>query len=181
MNQTTTTKPPITYLPHELLDVCKLNTQQGVVMKASEGLLVLFNAKMVPGEMVSVIADLHEIADTLKTRLVESCGLCDNCEDDPQGSPQQWRTECTAHQELLDPKLSIQVPDFLRKEAGIPLDAKLDAYADDESGEIIVLQAEYNYDISDVPEFLLKELLDAGICLPALEEALRMENPIYAK
>ncbi|WP_409969153.1 hypothetical protein RFF05_04225 [Bengtsoniella intestinalis] len=172
--------PPITYIPNELLEVCELDTQHGVRMNASTGLLLMFNAVMTAGEMVDVITSLHEIADHLKSKLVQRCHICNNCEEKAEGSPKEWMDNCTLCHDLLNPELDIQVPDYLRKEAGIPLDAKLDAYSDEENGEITLCEAEHEYDISDVPEFLLKELVAAGACLPELDESLRMEYTIHA-
>ena len=43
-----------------------------------------------------------------------------------------------------------------------------------ESGEIILSEAGYDYDISDVPPELLEVFRLSGVCLGELDEALRL-------
>lgn len=67
--------------------------------------------------------------------------------------------------DLLDESQSIHIPDYLLEEAGIPTDAKLEAYADEDSGEITVAMADIQQDITDVPPFILPVMAQSGICL----------------
>ena len=174
------TYPPITYLPDALLAVCQLDTKQGVRMEASVGLLALFNSKMTAGEMVGVIAQLRKLSNQLTRQLAKHCGVCDNCEESADGIPEDWIADCDLCDDLLNPHFDIHVPDYLCDEAGIPVDAKLTGEGDEETGEITLREADWKSDLSDVPDFLLGELLNVGICLPKLDEAMRMEYTIHA-
>src|SRR5699024_3615429 len=73
----------------------------------------------------------------------------------------------------------IMVPDYLLEEAGIPIDAKLCAYTEEDSGEVVVMQADYDYDIADVPNFVFDIFEMSGICFRELEEKLMTDNIVY--
>ena len=64
------------------------------------------------------------------------------------------------------------------RSAHTTLKAKLTAKTDAESGEIILSEAGYDYDISDVPPELLEVFRLSGVCLGELDEALRLERVI---
>ena len=66
----------------------------------------------------------------------------------------------------------IDLPDYLREEAGIPKDAKLCADVDEEEKSVTIYAAGHQHDLSDVPESLRPLLESLGICLAQLEEAL---------
>lgn len=99
--------------------------------------------------------------------LARVCGTCDDCED---GCP---------FDDLEDGML--ELPDYLREEAGIPAGAKLCVYVDDEEKTVTIAEAGYDHDLRDVPPYLLEMLGEAGICLGELEEQLMVGNLIYGE
>ena len=77
--------------------------------------------------------------------------------------------------------LMLELPDYLREEAGIPAGAKLCVYVDDEEKTVTIAEAGYDHDLRDVPPYLLEMLGEAGICLGELEEQLMVGNLIYGE
>ena len=75
----------------------------------------------------------------------------------------------------------LELPDYLREEAGIPAGAKLCVYVDDEEKTVTIAEAGYDHDLRDVPPYLLEMLGEAGICLGELEEQLMGGNLIYGE
>ena len=73
------------------------------------------------------------------------------------------------------------VPDWVREEADIAPDAKLDCYVDEDSGVITVCEADNDFDLSDVSPVILYALRKSGCCLSALEDALMENDIIYDK
>ena len=110
---------------------------------------------------------LHRLATELTVHLARVCGTCDDCED---GCP---------FDDLEDGML--ELPDYLREEAGIPAGAKLCVYVDDEEKTVTIAEAGYDHDLRDVPPYLLEMLGEAGICLGELEEQLMVGNLIYGE
>ena len=67
----------------------------------------------------------------------------------------------------------------MRKEVHIPADAKLCAWPGDKPGTVTVGQADYRYDLTDVPAWELEILASHGVCLGNLEERLMTEDAVY--
>lgn len=114
-------------------------------------------------ELIQGIETLKNFADTLILTLAKECGSCNDC-----GA-------------CFDRFYDIKVPEYLLEEAGIPEGAKLCAYAEENSGEIKVKKADYKYDLSDVPEYILRIFDAAGVCVGKLEELLMLGVNVYGK
>ena len=69
--------------------------------------------------------------------------------------------------------------DYLREEAGIPENAKLCAYVDEDENTVTIAEAGYDHDLRDVPPYLLEMLAASGICIGELEERLMLEDTVY--
>ncbi len=169
---------PLTEIPDEIVATCEFDVQSGLALAIAPGVLVLYNKNMTAMNLVNVITTFSELGADLTAKLAKACGFCDNCGDIGKGTPASWAAECDLCAELLDTKNDIRVPDYLRDEAGITFNAKLTADTDVESGEIILREAGYDYDISDVPAELLEVFRLSGVCLGELDEALRLERKI---
>ena len=129
---------------------------------------MLFRSKqMTTMELIQAMDALHRLATELTVHLARVCGTCDDCED---GCP---------FDDLEDGML--ELPDYLREEAGIPAGAKLCVYVDDEEKTVTIAEAGYDHDLRDVPPYLLEMLGEAGICLGELEEQLMVGNLIYGE
>jgi hypothetical protein len=188
---------PDILLPASACKVCGFTGEEKLELHAAEDTLVIVKTKMTAMELVHVIETLSEIASALTVHLAQACGFCNNCGDGnpdlcgscaakqvgkaecAESGPVEWVKGCELCQSLLEADKEIQLPDYLLSEAGIPKDAKLEAYADEDSGEITVVEAENQYDISDVPPGLRTVLATSGVCLMELEELITLEETIY--
>lgn len=54
-------------------------------------------------------------------------------------------------------------------------------YTDEDSGEITVVEADIQQDISDVPPGILSVLAASGVCLAELDELIMLEEIVYGK
>ena len=130
------------------------------------GAMVVLKGKMTAMELLAAARSLQDLAIDLHVHLAEVCGQCDGCGEDT----------CP----LLDfDDAGITLPDYLRKEAGIPESAKLCAEVDPENNAVLISLAGYNYDLRDVPPETLEMFINANVCLGELEERLIMEDTIY--
>ena len=75
--------------------------------------------------------------------------------------------------------LHVHLPDYLREEAGIPEKAKLCASVDEDEHTVTISEADYDYDLRDVPEEVLEMFRDAEICVGELEERLILGDVVY--
>lgn len=125
--------------------------------------MVLMKSQMTAMEVLKTIEGLEEITDALYYTLAKASGLCGD-------------NGCQS--ETVD-AVNIKLPDFILEDAGIPKDAKLCAYTDDESGEVTVMEAEYKHDLSDVSVETLEILSAMGVCFRGLNECLMNESIIY--
>ena len=93
--------------------------------------------------------------------LCAACEPCDTCQmDEPCG---QMKGE--VHPE-------VEVPDYLLEEARLEPDTKLAYEADPESGAIHIVEADYRFDLTDIPAPLLDTLRECGVCMSDLEDKL---------
>lgn len=145
----------------------KLNEQQGltvenkmiefanlgeeVVVTALDHLVVLTKAKMTALDMVKTIATLAEVTQNLLATLAKNCGTCEDC----------------GHCEEMDTE-NIKLPYYMLEVAGIPNDAKLIAYAEEDSGIVRLEQAEFDHDIADISKDIRELLSNYGICMGEL-------------
>lgn len=144
-------------------DVNKLEAaviQNGVVFMKSE---------MTALEVVETITELKNIAEELFVTLAKSAGICGESE---------CPYECVYETEAA---VDIKLPQFLLEDANIPKDAKLCAYTNSESGEIVVMEAEYKHDLSDIPKEMVQTLKEIGICICELNRLIMSEQIIYKK
>lgn len=152
-------------LPVEEMEDLETMDCEEIEITALEGVVVAMKASMNVMELIKVAEGLKNLSEELIVHLAEVCGRCDDC------------SYCERYEEYDE----IIVPDYLLEEAGIPRDAKLCACTEEDSGEIIVMQADYDYDISDIPQFVIDIFEKSGICIRELEERLMMEDIVYGE
>ena len=150
-------------LPMAALNLEDLTDCDAVELTTLENAVVATKGTMNVMELIKVAEGLKNLSEELIGHLAEVCGRCEDC------------FYCERYEEYDE----IIVPDYLLEEAGIPSDAKLCAYTEEDSGEITVVQADYDYDISDVPQFVIDIFERSGICIKELEEKLMMEDIVY--
>lgn len=138
-----------------------------VEIHALDSAVVVLKKQMTAMELIQAMDALHRLDTELTVHLARVCGVCDDCED---GCPFDDLEEGV-----------LELPDYLREEAGIPAGAKLCAYVDDEENTVTIAEAGYDHDLRDVPPYLLEMLGEAGICLGVLEEHLMTEKILYGE
>lgn len=128
-----------------------------VELHASEDTLVVLKQRMTAMELVRAARSLQKLATDLHVHLARVCGHCDGCDGGDE----------------------VELPDYLREEAGIPEKAKLCASVDEGEHSVTISEADYDYDLRDVPEEVLEMFRDAEICVGELEERLILGDVVY--
>ena len=150
-------------LSDEILNAADLTGCDEIEFNTLENAVVAMKTTMNAMELIKVAEGLKNLSEELIVHLAGICGRCHDC------------SYCDRFEEYDE----IIVPDYLLEEAGIPKDAKLCACTEEDSGEIIVMQADYDYDIADVPKFVVDIFEMSGICIRELEERIMMEDIVY--
>ncbi|MGI6028693.1 MAG: hypothetical protein ACOX81_04730 [Candidatus Heteroscillospira sp.] len=167
-------------LPADACERSGFTDKDTLELHAGQNALVFMKDKMTALEVANAIQSLSAIASDLTVVLASACGLCDNCgegcEDD---CPAGCISNCSLCHDLLDESQTVSIPGYLLEEAGIPADAKLEAYTDEDSGEITVTEADIQQDITDVPPGILAVLAQSGVCLAELDELIMLDSVIY--
>lgn len=155
-------------VPRVILDPCGFSARDTADLYAREGALVVLKHQMTAMELITAMDQLHQLILGLAGRMAEFCGYCDHCggknETCPFGNAAENR---------------VVIPTDLLKEAGIPEGVKLAGYPNEEDGTVTVTEADYEHDLTDVPEDILDMLVDAGICIGELDEMLMLESDVY--
>ena len=153
-------------IPNVVLELSGLEKGDPVEIRTVDDAVVILRKEMTAMELVRAIDSLQSTVLDLTLHLVDVCGPCEDCTG----------TEvCPA-----DPsRTATVIPDEIREEAHIPAGVKLCAWAGAEPGTVMVGQADYRYDLTDVPEWLLEILASHGVCIGRLEDRLMEEDPVY--
>ena len=153
-------------IPYDVLKESGMERGDPVEIRAVDDAVVILRKEMTAMELVRAIDSLQSTVLDLTLHLVDVCGPCEDCTG----------TEvCPA-----DPsRTATVIPDEIRDEAHIPAGVKLCAWAGAEPGTVMVGQADYRYDLTDVPAWVLEILANHGVCLGRLEDRLIDEEPVY--
>lgn len=154
------------FIPRASLVLSGFTENEEAKLHALPGIAVLTRRKMTASELCQTIDSLAELSTELIICLAKACKGCDDCGEDPEKCP-------------LKGDEYIDVPPYLREEAGIPAGAKLCAEANAETGTITITKAEYGQDLRDISLGLLDLLKRNGICLSRLEKYLVSKEVIY--
>ena len=155
-------------IPNVALEHSGMEKGDPVEIRAVDDAVVILRKEMTAMQRVRAIDSLQSTVLDLTMHLVDVCGPCEDC----NGSGGE---ECPA-----DPsRTATVIPEEIRKEANIPAGVKLCAWAGDEPGTVMVGQADYRYDLTDVPAWVLEILASHGVCLGALEDRLMEEDIVY--
>ena len=169
-------------LPADACERSGFTEKDTLELHAGQNALVFLKDKMTALEVANAIQSLSSLASDLTVVLAAACGLCDNCgEGCADDCPAGCVSACSLCHDLLDESQTVRIPGYLLEEAGIPADAKLDAYSDEDSGEITVTEADIQQDITDVPPGILAVLAQSGMCLAELDELIMQEEIIYGR
>lgn len=165
-------------LPAEACEACGFTTEDALELHAGNNALIILKSRMTVLEVAYAIETLSDIASDLTVALAKAGGICNNCGEHDGASPAECVANCSLCQNALEGD-GIIIPDYLLEEADIPKDAKLEAYVDEDSGEITIVESDIQQDITDLPEGVLSVLLASGVCLAELDELIMLEEIIY--
>ena len=129
---------------------------------------VVIPGQMTVMELLRTVEALQSLASDLLAALCAACEQCNNCEMDEPCD--QMKGE--VHSE-------VSVPGYLLEELGLEPDTKLAYEADPESGAIHIVEADYRFDLTDIPAPFLDTLRECGVCMGDLEDKLVQEDVVY--
>ena len=153
-------------IPNVVLELSEFERGGMVEICALPDAVVVLKREMTAMELIRAVDSLQRLAVELNQHLAEACGPCEHCSEDG---------ECPA----LPERTQTAVPEAVMKDAGIPAGAKLCSWPGEEPGTVTVGQADYRYDLTDVPEWELSTLAMMGVCLGELDEKLMSEDVVY--
>ena len=139
-------------IPNVVLELSEFERGGMVEICALPDAVVVLKREMTAMELIRAVDSLQRLAVELNQHLAEACGPCEDCSEDG---------ECPALPE--------------RTQTG----AKLCSWPGEEPGTVTVGQADYRYDLTDVPEWELSTLAMMGVCLGELDEKLMSEDVVY--
>lgn len=152
-------------IPAAALKLCGFENGDKAELHALPSAAIILKQKMTAMEVIQAMDALHQLTVDLSVHLARASGPCDGCDGD-------YPFDGLDGQEIA-------LPDYLRDEAGIPENAKLCAYVDEEENTVTIAEAGYDHDLRDVPPYLLEMLAASGICIGELEERLMLEDTVY--
>ena len=159
--------------PAEAVELSHLRPDEPVCIHVGENTIVAVPQNMTAMEAVNALNVLDGVVSELLETFREACG---GCEDQAEGGgcpagcelPMDSRGGCP-YKDIHGPQVTLS--DSIRREMGIAPDAKVDCFVDE--GELVVTAADYEHDITDVPENIRLMLSIAGVCPGRLDELLR--------
>ena len=150
------------------LENANLNEWERLELHLLDQAAVVIPGKMTVMEVIQTAEALQSLASDLLAAIGESCAKCDGC---------KVELLCDLMKGEICPEVTI--PPQVLEEAGVDPDSKLACEVDPESGEIRIVEADYRYDLSDVPQTLLDTFRECGVCLADLDEKLKEEKVVY--
>ncbi len=155
-------------LPISAARLAGMETGEKVEYHTGDNAIVVLKGRMTAMELLRAAQSLQDLAADLHTHLAKVCGYCDGCGTSGEYCPVAGIFET-----------DVTLPDDLRREAGIPEDAKLCASVNQKDHTVEIFAADHDYDLRDVPEETLDMFSAAGVCLAELEERLVLDNIVY--
>ena len=113
---------------------------------------VVIPGQMTVMELLRTVEALQSLASDLLAALCAACEQCNNCEMD----------------EPCD-----QMKGEVHSEVSVP------GYLLEESGAIHIVEADYRFDLTDIPAPFLDTLRKCGVCMGDLEDKLVQEDVVY--
>lgn len=153
------------HVPSAALKISGLEGGDRIEIHTLEHAAVIMKQQMNAMELLTTAEALNKLAAELIIHLAKVYGFCEGCE-----------TACPYDD--LDGGM-LELPDYIREEAGIRADAKLCAVVNEDNHTVTLAMAGYSYDLRDVPENILELLSRLDVCMGALENHLIAEDVIY--
>lgn len=155
-------------IPNAAMELGGFEKGAPVEIQVMDDAVVILKKEMTAMELIHAVEALQTLTLELNQHLAVSCGPCEGC--DGHGGE-----ECPAEPD----RTGTVLPEAVRRESGIPDNAKICSWPGEIAGTAMVAAADYRYDLSDVPEWELSVLRSMGVCLEELEERLMSEEVIY--
>ena len=150
------------------LETANLNEWERLELHLLDQAAVVIPGEMTVMEVVRTAESLQGLASDLLAAIGEACEKCDGC---------KVELLCNLMKGEIRPEVSI--PPEVLAEAGADPDCKLACEVDPKIGAIQVVEADYRYDLTDVPPTLLETFRECGVCLNDLEAKLKEETVVY--
>lgn len=150
------------------IEAANLNEWERLELHLLDQAAVVIPGEMTVMEVIRTAESLQGLASDLLAAIGEACEKCDGC---------NVELLCNLMKGEIRPEVSI--PPEVLEEAGVDPDCKLAYEVDPENGAIHIVEADYRYDLTDVPPTLLDTFRECGICLHKLETKLREEAVVY--
>ena len=155
-------------IPATQLRACGFARGEELLCYPGDDVCVILRERMTAKELIAAAYRLRELTQALIDQLAEGCGPCRDC-----------APECLPLSMIDDPG---EIPLDLLRKAGIPVGAKLCYSVDPNSGAITVTEADYDYDLRDLPGDFV-DMLDGeegpSICFASLNRHLIKGDVIY--
>ena len=155
-------KPNEIHISAADLEAANLNEWERLELHLLDQAAVVIPGEMTVMEVIRTAESLQGLASDLLAVIGEACEKCDGC---------NVELFCNLMKGEIRPEVSI--PPEVLLEAGADPDCKLACEVDPESGVIHVVEADYQYDLTDVPPTLLDTFRECGVCLNDLEAKLK--------
>jgi len=150
-------------IPNTVMELSGFERGETVELHALADTVVILKKRRTAMEMEHAIDALQRLTVDLFAELAKTCGACEDC----------GGGRCPARDHS-----ATEVPEEVRQEAGIPAGVKLQAWPGETEGTVMVAQADYRFDLTDVPEWVRSTLEALGVCLGNLEELLMAEEAV---
>lgn len=150
------------HIPRSAITVANYTVGERLNYHVMPNTIIVTKGRMTAMEIVDTAVALKALHDELIQYLADVCHIaCCPCS-------------------FLDEfeRENVQLPNYIREEAGFDEGVKLCAEVNDD-GTVTVSEADYLYDLSDVPKDTLRALAEAGCCPDFLDEVLMSEEIIY--
>lgn len=152
------------------LERANLNEWDRLELHLLDQTAVVIPGRMTAMDLIRVTEALQGFASDLLTALGKACASCDNCD---------MAEPCDLMTGPIRP--TVGIPAYVLEEAGFDSDTKLACEADPEDKVIRVTEADYRYDLTDLPSSLLDTFREGGVCLDDFEGKLMREEVVYGE
>lgn len=156
-------------IPAAALELAKIMEGEKLDFHVAEDVIVTLKHRMTAMEMIDSIHALNELSTKLVRELAEVCDTCDECDADDEYVCPSGLTKADY----------VDLTPEVREAVGIPADAKLQMTLDPDHAAVTISEAEYEADLSDVPEAILDLLESMDVRLCVLERHLMEGDVIH--
>ena len=157
-------------IPAEAVELSHIPPGERITVHIGENALAVLPEQLTAMQMVNAIDLFIGLNTELLSAIKAACGTCEErrgqglCPSGHLEDPEQCPLKrMVGH--------GVTVDAGARAEAGIPRDAKLEVFVDE--GEMLVTAADYEHDITDVPENVRELLSLLGVCPGHLDDLIQ--------